>query len=362
MRAAYVELLTSVRGAAAGYPARPPAIPLHALLARPALPLRALFARPALPLPSAAADGPPAPPDCEQFYIRTERQPARLVIHSPRHRVPRGAAQRDRSCVNNPALLRASRRHAGISQRELAHLVDMSPAAVAAWESGSRKPSVMALQRILDAVGLDLHLGPGGAGPPSPELRAHLRLPLTSRLRLALGEPASPYVRATGSAWLGLVRLGRLGSVVLQPPVALGLWVPQPARQLVDVTVHGQLAPLPPQESVNVAVSADGAPASVVSVTVDGPVRVWVKPPAELVADQTCGLRQAAALLDALGALDDAGRRRPAHRDPDEWAEGWRLLLTRGTEGLRQPRGELSRAWRLGAPASLAQSVRHPPR
>jgi hypothetical protein len=238
----------------------------------------------------------------------------------------------------------------------------MSAAAVAAWESGQRQPTLKALKRVLDAVELDVHLEPAGNEPPPPDLVAHLRLPLTARLRLALGEPVSPYARATGPAWQGLLALGRLGTVVVGPPVALAIWLPQPARQQVDVTVHAPKKSLPAPAAVTVEVSGMPAPAALVPVTLAGSVRVWVLPPDEVLSADRRRLRQAAALLEACGSRDDAGRRRPAHRDPDEWDEAWRMLVTKGTAALQRPRGEFSRAWRLDAPASLAQIVRQQPR
>lgn len=85
-------------------------------------------------------------------------------------------------------------------------------------------------------------------------------------------------------------------------------------------------------------------------------------PNGELLAEEVDLLRLAAQLLHQGAARDDADRRAPAHRDPDEWDEASRLLRTKGTQRLAQPVPELGRAWRLGGPVSLAQVVRRPAR
>lgn len=54
-------------------------------------------------------------------------------------------------------LLRQARRRSGLSQRALAARAGTSPAAIGAYESGSRDPSVTTLERILAGAGF--HLG-----------------------------------------------------------------------------------------------------------------------------------------------------------------------------------------------------------
>jgi hypothetical protein len=208
-------------------------------------------------------------------------------------------------------------------------------------------------------VGLELALRAAPA-EPTPELRAHLRLPLTSRLRLALGEPASPFSRAVSPAWVALLRLARLGTVVIHPPVATGIWIPGPPHRYVSVTVHQPRGPLPTSDAVDLLASTAPCMPSLVPVTMSGPARVWVLPPEELLLAEAGQLRQAGLLLHDQVCRDDGGRRAPAHRNPDEWQEAGRLLRTKGTEQLTQPMPELGRAWRLDAPVSLAQVVRHP--
>jgi hypothetical protein len=71
-------------------------------------------------------------------------------------------------------------------------------------------------------------------------------------------------------------------------------------------------------------------------------------------------LHTAARLLDERAPLDAAGRRLPAHRDPDEEREERDIgqTLTWGGRG-RVPVTALdSRAWRLDAPATLDDALR----
>ena len=53
-------------------------------------------------------------------------------------------------------LLAQARRHADLSQRELAQLAGMSQSSVAGYESGGQLPRLQALLRLLDAAGLRL--------------------------------------------------------------------------------------------------------------------------------------------------------------------------------------------------------------
>jgi transcriptional regulator with XRE-family HTH domain len=228
-----------------------------------------------------------------------------------------------------PHVVRVVRRAGGWSQRDLARRLGVATSTVGAWESGARQPTLASVDAMLSLIGLDLAVC-ARRGEPPPELAAHLRLSLTSRLRLALGEPGSPYSRATGPAWPGLLALARLGTVVVHPPVAMGIWVP-PGRPMrhVSVTVHHPCGELPASAVVDAMPSAGAAPPSLVPVTLSGPRRVWVLPPDELLAEEVGLLRLAAQLLHQGAARDDADRRAPAHRDPDEWDEGSRLLRTK---------------------------------
>lgn len=51
------------------------------------------------------------------------------------------------------SVLAEARRRAGLTQRELAHLASTSQSAVAAYESGTRQPTVPVLRRMIEAAG-----------------------------------------------------------------------------------------------------------------------------------------------------------------------------------------------------------------
>jgi transcriptional regulator with XRE-family HTH domain len=55
-------------------------------------------------------------------------------------------------------LIRLARRERGLSQRDLARRAATSQAAIAAYESGRRSPSLETLARIVRAAGLDLRI------------------------------------------------------------------------------------------------------------------------------------------------------------------------------------------------------------
>jgi hypothetical protein len=71
-------------------------------------------------------------------------------------------------------LIRIARREAGLTQEALARRAATSQAAISAYESGARSPSVDTLCRILDAAGY--------------ELRMRLAAPDTHAPALAIGE------------------------------------------------------------------------------------------------------------------------------------------------------------------------------
>jgi len=68
--------------------------------------------------------------------------------------------------MNAALTVRLVREHAGLSKRELARRARTSPAAVVAYESGARDPTVGTLVRLLAAAGasgeIDLDVGPRG--------------------------------------------------------------------------------------------------------------------------------------------------------------------------------------------------------
>ena len=53
--------------------------------------------------------------------------------------------------------LAALRQSLGLTQEELAELLGYSRALVAAWESGRRKPDVVALEKLAEFFGIDLN-------------------------------------------------------------------------------------------------------------------------------------------------------------------------------------------------------------
>lgn len=55
-------------------------------------------------------------------------------------------------------LIRIARRRSGLSQEELARRAATSQAAISAYESGRRSPSVATLSRILEAAGFELRM------------------------------------------------------------------------------------------------------------------------------------------------------------------------------------------------------------
>ena len=65
--------------------------------------------------------------------------------------------------------IRSARETAGISKRELARRAHTSPAAIVAYESGTREPSIPTLQRILNAAGARVEINVRGRGTlPEP--------------------------------------------------------------------------------------------------------------------------------------------------------------------------------------------------
>lgn len=71
--------------------------------------------------------------------------------------------------------LRLLRERRGLSQSEVANALDVAPAVVSGWETGSRQPSVDRLLQLAGLYGLDLgdlsralEIATGGPTPPSP--------------------------------------------------------------------------------------------------------------------------------------------------------------------------------------------------
>ena len=233
-------------------------------------------------------------------------------------------------------VLREARRRHGLSIRAAGLRCGIPRATWAAWESGRTCPTAPRLDEVLRALGLDLLLAPRLSEPPGEaSVRRHLRLSLTARARLALGDQLEPVV----ASCRGRPRL-------LTGPAAVGVWVPK-------VVARGPLG-LPP---------APDDP-QLVGLRLDEPYSgpsayAVVPPPAALLSEgaaaQWPGLQTSARLLREEAVRDAAERRLPAHRDPDERREVHDLMhtLTWGGYG-RLPVSELdSRAWRLDGAASL---------
>jgi hypothetical protein len=228
---------------------------------------------------------------------------------------------------------------------------------LASWESGRRTISALALDRVLAALGLDLVLVPRADDHTDAALRRHLHLSLTQRLRLALGESPKLPVHARGERWRELGSLARSGQVVLEGQLAVAAWLPVGS---VEHPVVRVFQPRTRITSGHLSTSTcDGdPPASVIPVMMEVGERVWVQPPGELAlpSEEETRLRNVCQLLHSEAPVDDAKRRRPAHRDPDESGEDWRLLRTKTVRHLPDMRD--GRGWRLGTSASLAQRLR----
>jgi len=238
----------------------------------------------------------------------------------------------------------------------LAERVGCATRTLAAWESGRSSPTAAHLDAVLARAGLDLVVVDGRPEPAGAELRRHLQLSLTQRLRIALGESGVLAHPTRTPLWAALVDTARCGHVVLEPPVATALWLPLGQVRPVRASVFRATASLPRGE-IECHAREGQAPASVIPVPLEGCMRVWVLPPAELArpTDEQALLMQADLVLAAEAPRDQAHRRRPAHRDPDASEEDWRLLHSKSVT--RRPDLRDGRAWRLGATASLAQQL-----
>lgn len=253
-------------------------------------------------------------------------------------------------------IVRAARRHAGLSQRELAARCGVSLRAIAAIESGAQSPKAATIDEVLAAVGLDVSLVARLGDERDLALERHLRLSLTQRLRIALGERETLPTRARSDVWRDLGRLARRGQVVVEPPLATALWLPVGRVDRATVSVyHARTAIC--RGHIDVRVREGDAPACAIFFMMEVGERLWVLPPGELArpTQQETQLRQADLLLHAQAPHDKADRRRPAHRDPDEAGEDWRMLRTKSIRD--RPDMRDGRGWRLGAPASLAQRL-----
>lgn len=76
-------------------------------------------------------------------------------------------------------LLRRARRHAVLSQAEVAERAGVPQSTVSAYESGSRQPTLPMLSKLLEAIGAELILATG----PAPKRLSALSGPVGLRVR-----------------------------------------------------------------------------------------------------------------------------------------------------------------------------------
>ncbi|HEX9766055.1 MAG TPA: helix-turn-helix domain-containing protein [Nitriliruptorales bacterium] len=101
-------------------------------------------------------------------------------------------------------LIREARREDGLTQAELARRVGTSQAAISAYESGARSPSVSTLERLLAACGkrARITLEPRPAAPGSGPIAQRVR-ERRSQLRRALATSGARNPRVFGSVARG---------------------------------------------------------------------------------------------------------------------------------------------------------------
>ena len=109
--------------------------------------------------------------------------------------------------VTAGAVLRRARSQAGLTQRELAQRAGVSQSFVAAYESGTREPSLATLAALVEATGISLELDlgpalPAAAAPASGRIGHRLRRRRASVLALAARYGISD-VRVFGSVARG---------------------------------------------------------------------------------------------------------------------------------------------------------------
>jgi transcriptional regulator with XRE-family HTH domain len=256
-------------------------------------------------------------------------------------------------------LLRAARRMAGVSQRELARRAGVEPRTVADIERGASNPKVATLAALLEAAGAELTLDIP-APEPSPALEHYLRWPLTQRLFFAVGGKGSARLGWRHAPWHRMWALRRLGDVLVTGEAAAGAWVRVVTlRPTVRVFPFGP-APLPDSdESLEVLPTEGALPTGAVPVPLSG-LPLFVLPPHLLsIGDESpehrAQLRAAAALLDARGGTDDADRAPPAHRSANHRRDEYVFAHTKRFRSSAIPNPESRRGWRLDGPVSFAQ-------
>lgn len=238
-----------------------------------------------------------------------------------------------------------------MSQRELARRAGVGRSTVEGVEAGRRGLSVAALQALLEAAGLEL-TAERAVPAACAHLRSHLHRSLSVRLHLLLGGDGRVRVRPAPAGWAELDRLAAHERVFLTGPAAVGLWIPgvePPSPVPVGLARGGGVLP----RSGALRVSLLAVPEDC-TVTVPLPIRSLLTPdPASLSLHPACApwrtaLRAAAQVLADDAARDRAGRRSPAHREPQREQEAWRLLFARRwTQSFLPPDRLNGRGWRL---------------
>jgi transcriptional regulator with XRE-family HTH domain len=262
-------------------------------------------------------------------------------------------------------MLREARQSAGLSQRAVAALSGVSARTVSAAEAGEHEPSCRVLTSLLAACGLELTtIASTPVAEPCRHLREHLRLPTTERFaRAPVADGRRDELLADLSA------LWSSDELVLEPAGSVPVWVPGAALPVpLVITVHQlplahRLHDLPPTTAIVLRATTDPLPVGLVRMNVVRGIEVHVQHPAALACDPCSrrwrpALAAAARLLHEQAGTDDAGRRAPPHRQPDEDEEGRRLSTTLRYTGVVRPRRPSaldSRGFRTGAPVSLPQ-------
>ncbi len=136
----------------------------------------------------------------------------------------------DRSCgtvarVEAPEILRTARRRTGLSQRAMAAASGIGTTTLATVEAGRRVPSLVVLNSVLAAAGLELAID-RPVEAPCRHVRHHPHDSLTVRLHRWLGGNGDPRRELTLPLWCQLRSLAATGQVELHGPAALGLWLP----------------------------------------------------------------------------------------------------------------------------------------
>jgi transcriptional regulator with XRE-family HTH domain len=90
------------------------------------------------------------------------------------------------------SLIRDARLRSRMSQRDLARLAHTSQAAVQAYESGRRQPSVGRLMEILDAAGFDLRLKLARSGGMTSSLDIRHPIPTPTPVVTVLNSAMGP--------------------------------------------------------------------------------------------------------------------------------------------------------------------------